>query len=243
MNKMKKIFTDLKFCKAFAICCLLFIVFMAMPALAASSNGCGEDTDNDYINPNIALCTTHVYNIGNEKNPTNEADRKKMNDVIAYKTTIMTQQMKKQYDFLDVTLKRFKTQLEKAILTAKLEAAGAASEESREASSPRSNYLSCGMKNETDTIACIRQNLGNINNEIAGKSDTYGISPAIRKQLEADFSDLYAFKANASLTEDDKKNCTNIPKVKEAKTCMRIINGGMSNIENKAEERRNKGRL
>ncbi len=98
---------------------------LAVPAFAATTdNGCGKDS-NDRINPEIALCSTHVYNIGEVENPSTESDKQLMRDVVALKSTVMTQQMYKQYEYLDATLKRFKTQLEKAVLTTKLMAAGA----------------------------------------------------------------------------------------------------------------------
>ncbi len=49
-------------------------------------------------------------------------------EIIALKTTVVSQQMYKQYEYLNATLRRLKTQLEKATLTATLQAAGAKSE-------------------------------------------------------------------------------------------------------------------
>ena len=94
-------------------------------AYAAVGNGCDESDDNEYVNPELALCSTHVYNIGGIENPDNDAKREMMKDVVALKTTVMTQQMYKQYEYLESMMKRFKTQLEKAVLTTKLQAAGA----------------------------------------------------------------------------------------------------------------------
>ncbi len=107
------------------ICAVSVAALLAVPAFAATTdNGCGKDS-NDRINPEIALCSTHVYNIGEVENPSTESDKQLMRDVVALKSTVMTQQMYKQYEYLDATLKRFKTQLEKAVLTTKLMAAGA----------------------------------------------------------------------------------------------------------------------
>ena len=43
-------------------------------AFSASDNGCGVSS-NSYINPEIALCSTHVYNIRQTKNPAQLARR------------------------------------------------------------------------------------------------------------------------------------------------------------------------
>ena len=94
-----------------------------VPAYAAN-NGCDNEA-NDRINPEIALCSTHVYNIGGTTNKASETDKQLMRNVVALKTTVMTQQMYKQYEYLETMIRRFKTQLEKAVLTTKLQAAGA----------------------------------------------------------------------------------------------------------------------
>jgi hypothetical protein len=126
MNTLHKEFLMKTFILAGVVCAL------ALPAFGAtSSKGC-DNPNNDRINPEIALCSTHVYNIGGNTGPdgsvynfSDESNQQLMRDVIALKTTVMTQQMYKQYEYLDATLKRFKTQLEKAVLTTKLAAAGA----------------------------------------------------------------------------------------------------------------------
>ena len=93
-------------------------------AARAALDGCDDDSNNR-ITAELALCSVHAYNIGNIQNPTG-ADRQLMKDVIALKTTVITQQMEKQYEYLDSMIRRMKTQLEKAVLLTKLQAAGAA---------------------------------------------------------------------------------------------------------------------
>lgn len=91
-----------------------------------SSGGDGCDNEaNDRIAPELALCSVHAYNIGQAQNPSG-ADKQLMKDVVALKTTVIAQQMNKQYEYMDSMIRRFKTQLEKAILTTKLQSAGAA---------------------------------------------------------------------------------------------------------------------
>lgn len=94
------------------------VAITAFPAFAAD-NGC-NNTANNRITPALALCSTHAYNIGQTENPTAAADKQAMRDVIALKSTVIMQQMKKQYDYLDATISRLKTQLEREILTTNL---------------------------------------------------------------------------------------------------------------------------
>lgn len=117
MKKVKCIFKDICF-----LALVLGVVNCGV-AMAASGNGCDDD-DNDFITAELALCSTHAYNVNLKQNPTGSA-KEEMNKIIAMKTTVITQQMYKQYEQMESMLRRLKTQLEKAVLTTNLQAAGA----------------------------------------------------------------------------------------------------------------------
>lgn len=147
---------------------LVLACVVVVPVMAATDDACLNE-ENDAIAAEFALCSTHAYNIGQTKNP-DAAGRKLMNDVIGLKTTFITQQMYRQYDQMESMLKRFKTQLEKAVLTANLKAAGAKSStetDSANSSSFKStdrNVLMEGARNcvgildELEQIQCYNEN-------------------------------------------------------------------------------------
>lgn len=185
------------------------VTALILPAFAAS-DGC-DDEKNDRIVAELALCSTHAYNIGSTKNPDDEADKQLMRDTIALKTTVMTQQMKKQYDYLDATLRRFKTQLEKAVLTTKLKAAGASDEEEHTSSSggafkssDRNIVLSgaenCMLKTSTQTgLECIQNNIRLVLNAVSSNQ----IGEA-KRQLEKDLVFAVSFGAAETDTKTEK---------------------------------------
>ena len=193
MKKNKNIFNK-KLLGALSVLAL----FATNNALAAD-NGC-DNPKNDRINPEIALCSTHVYNIGFTNNQPSEANKQLMRDVVALKSTVMTQQMYKQYEYLDATLKRFKTQLEKAVLTTKLMAAGAdtssagGSSYSGVSTGSGSSYRSndsniklagaqnCMQVSYENAHSCLTSNMQLIMNAVNGGNS---IGEA-RKQLEVD---------------------------------------------------------
>lgn len=160
-------------------------------SLSADANA----TTCDYILPQYAMCTTHVYNIGKTENSSVAADKQEMKDVIALKTTIMAQQMKAQYDYLDATMRRLKTQLEKAILTTKLQAAGAGTTSDGGTytsgnTGDKNIYLAgtnnCGnMDTTTGVFTCLRRNYDTIYNSSNGGTN---ITTELRKQLANDIS-------------------------------------------------------
>jgi len=97
----------------------------------------GKDEECAYINPVFAICDTHPYNdnIGadkynNENSQIDTAKQEEMNRIIGLKITVLSQQMYKQYEYLNATLKRLRIQLEKSVLKANLEAAGGKSNNS-----------------------------------------------------------------------------------------------------------------
>lgn len=94
------------------------------------NTGSKEDEACPYINPIYAICDAHQYNAGIPAGDKLDSNKiAEMKEIIGLKITVISQQMYKQYEYLNATLRRLKTQLEKATLTATLEAAGAKSED------------------------------------------------------------------------------------------------------------------
>ena len=186
-------------------------------SLSADANA----TTCDYILPEYAMCTTHVYNIGKTENSSVAADKQEMKDVIALKTTIMTQQMKAQYDYLDATMRRLKTQLEKAILTTKLQAAGAGTTSDGGTytsgnTGDKNIYLAgtqnCNNMNTTaEVFTCLRSNYNLIYNMSNGGTN---ITTELRKQLANDVGVVVSNASGAELktnnSTDDQSSKNNV---------------------------------
>ncbi len=203
---------------------ILTAVIMAGPVLAAE-NGC-DDVENDAIVAELALCSTHAYNIGETKNPTG-ADKELMRDVIAMKTTLITQQMYKQYEQMESMLRRLKTQLEKAVLTTSLEAKGASSSSGGSSSGSSSfksddrNIHMAGVKNclnyyqDSEILKCYEDNLNMIVN-MSGNGDN--VSSELKKQLVQDFCGLSGQRINGTENCNSERNDFNeYCNVKDAK--------------------------
>lgn len=200
-----------KFLYGLTLVCTLMCIVSAMPASAASDNGC-SDEDNAYITPELALCSTHVYNIGRTENQRNAAAKQAMRDVVALKSTVMMQQMYKQYEYLDATLSRLKTQLEREILTTKLEAAGASSSDTSSYSglsiggnngvTGAENCMTAGLTD--DVMNCLSRNLERITNAI--NSSDIG---AAKRQIETDLTALQMYdkldKSSCTVTENNEQ--------------------------------------
>lgn len=170
---------------------------MALTPLFAADDKTGcDNSDNDYIKSDYALCSTHPYNVGLNEIP-DSSGRNVMREVIAMKSELITQQMYQNYHALESMLSRLEKQLEKAVLTAQYKAASGNSdskssnsndEDERRSRGTKSTAISsandCGAKTSHDEIiSCLNSNIQIIRNEIGNGS----LSNA-RKQLTDDLA-------------------------------------------------------
>lgn len=201
---------------------------------AATSNGC-DDEANDRITPELALCSTHIYNIGGTENvPSGNSDKQLMRDVVALKTTVMTQQMNKQYEYLEAMIRRFKTQLEKAVLTTSLQAKGASSSSGGSSSSSfksndRSIYLAgvSNCNNELTSIKvfeCLNNNLNQIYNM---SNNGTNLTMELRKQLANDYSVAAANYSGWSGADEKCKVANNLGSRSVFQGCLDGLRAGV----------------
>lgn len=226
-----------------------FTMFCAVASVyAASDNGC-SDEDNNFITPELALCSTHAYNIGWVTNPDNEANKQVMRDVVALKSTVMMQQMYKQYQYLESTLNRLKTQLEREILTTKLEAAGATPASSSTSSSAANasdmNIYLAGTTNcnnmatTAEVYTCLRNNYNLIYNMSNGGTN---LTIELRRQLANDYNvmkqnagGVSGMSVQAVTVNGDNLDCTaynNLNNRDKFQACLNALNTGIRNATN-----------
>lgn len=217
-------------------------------ARAADDYGC-NDPNNDRITPMLALCSTHAYNIGFLENPSTAADQQAMRDVVALKTTVITQQMYKQYEYLDATIRRLKTQLEREILTTKLEAAGATPASSSTSGSAANasdmNIYLAGTTNcnnmatTAEVYTCLRNNYNLIYNMSNGGTN---LTIELRRQLANDYNvmkqnagGVSGMSVQAVTVNGNNLDCTaynNLNNRDKFQACLNALNTGIRNATN-----------
>ena len=231
-DRILKFFTKSRFPLVVAL------LFFSAPCVlfAASGNGCNNLDTNDSINPEIALCSSHVYNIKEVSNfKSGSSKNQLMKDVVALKSTIIMQQMYKQYEYLEATLSRLKSQLKREIMTSKLEVAGASSGASTSSSSNNSafsgnngvsgaeNCITAGLT--TDVMSCLSRNVDRITSAING-SDI----GAAQRQIKTDLETLRMYdkleKTQDDLTTKDttETNGMSVPLYNAYKECQEAFN-------------------
>ena len=157
----------------------------------------GGKSDDDYcdvVNPEYAICDTHPWNAGYDKTDNLKSDEiEKIKTKVGEKTTLVSQQLYKQYEYLRATLKRLETSLDKSVLAAQLEKAGASSDSSSGGSgSSRSNdraVVLAGAENcfnsssPTTAYTCIQNNANLIKSNV--KTNRKNAKEQLKQTVEA----------------------------------------------------------
>lgn len=164
-----------------------------------SANDGQHDPDCAFISKDFGICDTHAYNAGFYSNPTTAEEKERMREIIAAKITVISQQMYKQYEYLNATLTRLEKQLQKAVTTAELEMASgksdsdsssyssSSSKETPLAGSENCMYAGGGLK----TYECLNRNLMLIQSNIETNRSQ------AKKQLEKDYGIAKTFGIDA----------------------------------------------
>ncbi len=219
-----------------------------------------SDTGCPYINPIYAICDTHFFNAGYATVDSSKVgDETKINagftegskEVIGLKITAISQQMYKQYEYIKATLRRIQIQLEKAVLSANLEAAGAESEDGSSSGglaggSKKPQYNNCSGKNGQETLYCLRQNYSVLEDQVknckrATKEQLYKDTKILKSLLRGD----YAYTIDNS--SNDLAVCgdtTNGKMATNCEECLQQYSTGLYNLEqqNYDDEAKRQGR-
>lgn len=203
---------------------LFNVIFGALMCFApAVVRAATVDAECAVFNPAFGLCSTHAHNAGFlstetglPTNPTAGEDTAYMNEVIALKSTVIAQQLKEQYDQLNAVVKRFKTQLEKAVLTSKIEVLTGNAASGNSGGGASGSYNNNGLANAEDCYAveeanvydCFSRNLAKISQAV--DNDLTGA----RKQLNNDINIMTAYdiKAEAGNCDNGLSSKNNIKK-------------------------------
>jgi len=200
---MLKLNNIIRFITLFVFCC-----FITTGTFAADNNNCYDVETYPYINPMLTLCSTHAYNMGWENNKHSNAEIDEMKKVIGLKSTVITQQMKRQYDNLEGVLRKLKTQLQKSVLKANLEAAGGKSEDKDGGKSNDKSIVLAGAENcgsamdVQSAFNCAKKNISIVlNNVDSNKSKAC-------KQLQKTYTGVSAWLRNCNkIKKSDDINC------------------------------------
>ncbi|MDR3208362.1 MAG: hypothetical protein LBT45_00770 [Rickettsiales bacterium] len=188
-----------------------------------------DEEDACYANQLYGMCSTHAYNVGKTNNNEVKDVKSQMDEIIALKSTVIAQQLKKQSDYLTSMVKQIKTQMQKSVMTAKAEAAGAPSGSSSSSTSSDTvaGQIDCRNKSRADTISCIRNNMPGLQS-----MSSTDFSKAIRGIKQA----LMGMGKEAELADGADGECES-PAQKDRGDCLAKINGKLQFLQDKEDEK------
>lgn len=174
-----------------------------------------------YVDPVFALCDTHAWNAGFKDNDEikKSEDREKMNEIIALKTTVIAQQMYKQYASLEQIIKQLKVMLEKEVLKASVQVAGGTSSDD-DTSTDKVEFDTCSPIDEETALSCLRSNYSKLQPYVTKKN----LKNNVKKQLTADSTVLKTL-LDSKYTDNCKSISTN-----NVETCFNGIAKGINDL-------------
>lgn len=192
---------------------------------------CANDCNNDfaYVSPTYALCNVHRYNLADNDimNPNDAETKEKVRQNVALKTTVIAQQMYKQYVMVESMIKRLKIQLEKAVLNANLQVAGGTSSKSSD-DSAKVEFSDCGGKSAENALNCVQSNYTKLKPFV----DKGNSKRTVREQLYSDFRVLKAHLDNWPRSVDETKCIVeNVQDKKTMKDCLDLIEEGITKLD------------
>ena len=194
-----------------------------------------EDEENVYVAPAYALCNVHAYNIGKTSNDflSSSADKERMKRIIGLKTTVIAQQMYKQYSMVEAMIKRIKIMLEKATLKASLQVASGTStsdDSSDNSSDDDISFQDCEARSSQSALDCVRSNYSAMKPLVEKNK----LKPKLKEQMESDYNVLLAHLDNKDFG-NVSYSClkTDIKNKDKANDCLKKIMAGITQLDNK----------
>jgi len=203
------------------------------------------DIDISYVDPVFALCDTHAWNAKYENNSKLEKteDKNKMNEVIGLKTTVIAQQMYKQYTTLEKTIKQLKVLLEKEVLKANLQVAGGTSGNGSGDDNTGSDneFENCSKGEDTEVLNCLRGNLVKYEPYVNKGNRKTNVMKAMNKDLKI----MLIYWNEPSSTNERQKledKCSDKMSKDGMEMCFNALQVGVRNLANqiKGDEKKYK---
>lgn len=190
---------------------------------------CEENEDDvAYVKPVYALCNVHAYNTGKTENPDKTDEQEEIKRIVGLKSTVVSQQMYKQYTMVESMIKRLKIMLEKATLKASLQVASGTSDEGDEVeTSGDVEFSECSAMDSEAALNCVRGNYSKMKPFI----DKGNIKQSIVKQIVADCKVLEDQIASYSETFAKVSECNTNSAVKsKGKKALEPIMSGITQL-------------
>ena len=181
--------------------------------------------DCPYINATYAICDAHKHN-ANDISDANE-----IKEILGLKTTVLSQQLYKQYQYLDATIRRLEIQLKKAMVSVNLDVAAGTDGSSSGGKNSNAQFDNCSGKSREETLYCLRSNYSKLDAEVNAKK-----CKAVKEQIAKDLNAANTYTKNKNGQTGDEKNCYDKKTITDCRVCLDAYLGEVTAIQDKIDE-------
>lgn len=191
----------------------------------------GKEWKNDYkqdcpyISSVYAICDAHKRNAGDT------SDANEIKEILGLKTTVLSQQLYKQYQYLDATIRRLEIQLKKAMVSVNLDVAAGTDSSSSSSKTSNAQFDNCVGKSREETLYCLRSNYSKLDAEVNAKR-----CKAVKEQIAKDLNTANAYTKTKDSKKDDDRKCYAKNTITDCSACLGEYFSEITAIQDKIDE-------
>ncbi len=183
------------------------------------------EQDCPYISSVYAICDAHKHN-ANDSSDANE-----IKEILGLKTTVLSQQLYKQYQYLDATIRRLEIQLKKAMVGVNLDVAAGTDSSSSSSKTSNTQFDNCVGKSREETLYCLRSNYSKLDAEVNAKR-----CKAVKEQIAKDLNTANAYTKTKDSKKDDDRKCYAKNTITDCSACLGEYFSEITAIQDKIDE-------
>lgn len=183
------------------------------------------EQDCPYINSTYAICDAHKRNAGDT------SDANEIKEILGLKTTVLSQQLYKQYQYLDATIRRLEIQLKKAMVSVNLDVAAGTDSSSSGGKNSNTQFDNCVGKSREETLYCLRSNYSKLDAEVNAKR-----CKAVKEQIAKDLNTATAYTKTKDSKRAEDRTCYDKKTITDCSACLSEYFSEITAIQDKIDE-------
>lgn len=183
------------------------------------------EQDCPYINSTYAICDAHKRNAGDT------SDANEIKEILGLKTTVLSQQLYKQYQYLDATIRRLEIQLKKAMVSVNLDVAAGTDSSSSSSKTSNTQFDNCVGKSREETLYCLRSNYSKLDAEVNAKR-----CKAVKEQIAKDLNTATAYTKTKDGKKIEDRKCYDKKTITDCSACLSEYFSEITAIQDKIDE-------
>lgn len=184
-----------------------------------------KDDTCPYIKSTYAICDAHKRNAGDT------SDANEIKEILGLKTTVLSQQLYKQYQYLDATIRRLEIQLKKAMVSVNLDVAAGTDSSSSSSKTSNTQFDNCVGKSREETLYCLRSNYSKLDAEVNAKK-----CKAVKEQIAKDLNTANAYTKTKDSKKDGDRKCYAKNTITDCSACLGEYFSEITAIQDKIDE-------